>query len=115
MGLQAQPVVRTAGEQLQAPLADAEAPAEQDLHEHALRHEPIVGVCNESLLPEEVHIFQDLAAHEDGREILNHVGKGELFAYPFDSQCFVNQIRLTGGTELADDVKNSVKAIDLLV
>ncbi len=76
----------------------------------------VVGVRLESLLPEKVHILQHLtAAHEDGHEILDHVGIGELCIYPFDSQCLVNQSRLTGRTELADDVKNSAEAVDLFV
>ena len=57
-------------------------------------------------IPEEVHILQDLAAaHEDGCEILNHVGIGKLCVYPLDSQCLVDQIRLTGRTKLVDDKK----------
>ena len=78
--------------------------------------EAVVGVRLESLLPEEVHILQHFAAtQEDGCEILDHVGIGELCIYPFDSQRLVNQSRLTRRTELADNVKNSAEAVDLLV
>ena len=78
--------------------------------------EAAVGVRLEGLLPEEVHIIQHFpAAHKDESEILNDVGIGIPRVYPLDSQYLVNQSRLTGRTELADDVKNSAKAVDLFV
>ena len=110
MELQAQSVVRTAGEQLQVPLAAAEDPAERHLelgvlHRKAAQVTPygvstaeaVVGVCLESRLPEEVHILQRLAAaHEDGREILYDVGIGIPRVYPLGPQCVVSQCGKSG-------------------
>ena len=57
----------------------------------------VVGVRLESLLPEEVHVLQHLtAAHEDGCEILYHVGIGELCVYPLGTQHFVYQFGEAG-------------------
>ena len=59
--------------------------------------EAVVGVCLESLLPEEVHILQRLAAaHEDGREILYDVGIGIPHVYPLGPQCVVSQCGKSG-------------------
>ena len=59
--------------------------------------EAVVGVCLESLLPEEVHILQRLAAaHEDGREILYDVGIGIPRVYPLGPQCVVSQCGKSG-------------------
>ena len=59
--------------------------------------EAVVGVRLESLLPEEVHILQHLAAaNEDGREILNDVGIGISRVYSLDSQYLVNQCGKSG-------------------
>lgn len=59
--------------------------------------EAVVGVCLESLLPEEVHILQYFAAaNEDGREILNDVGIGISRVYSLDSQYLVNQCGKSG-------------------